>query len=65
MAEPSAVTVMTPAELDPLTAVNFALDHCHGVTDCFLFLDDWREGDLSAWPEYRVFARASAQDGAS
>lgn len=48
--------VMTPAELEPLAAINFALDHVHGVTECYMFLDDWREGDLSEWPEYRTYA---------
>lgn len=37
---------------DPVKAINFALDKLNYILDKLDFLDDWRHGDVSAWPEF-------------
>lgn len=58
------VTIMTAAEADPLNAINFYLACRDGEIQGDLgggwfglesFLRQWREGDLSEWPEYRLW----------
>lgn len=41
----------------PMEAINFALDLSHlDDSAAVIFLNDWRSGDLSAWPEFKFEA---------
>ena len=37
---------------DAVAAINFALDDIEDQHEQIVFLEDWREGDVSSWPEF-------------
>lgn len=49
---------ITPApEMNPLHAINWALQYGVGGMQHHEFLTDWQEGDLSEYPDYVKWAR--------